>query len=394
MAGDRLDQELSNLDDALQRVQANLLELELDSDRRFIDASSLQGESAARLQAADDAIAECWQHHRLLTELLERARALRKRGWLAAGHEQELTELLEGRSIVLEGSEVPLAERHLLGDSRVKLQLTPAQLLERMAASFDEAKAVFAQVAAATRSSVPALRAAQDRIAQAIRLADRLGVRSRPDLHAAEAKLAPLADRVVHDPLSVDPAEIDAVARSVEQIGTELTGIVALSEEIVGRLDEAREQLTALRDLAGEGAQAHEALRARIADRHTPEPLVVGTELDRQLDRIGQLAQEGDWPAAHDELERFTDSLQALSERARAIVAANREPIETRNRLRAMLDAYQVKAGRLGLVEDADAAELFARAREELYRAPTDLDAATELVRRYQQRILAKEVPR
>jgi hypothetical protein len=50
-----------------------------------------------------------------------------------------------------------------------------------------------------------------------------------------------------------------------------------------------------------------------------------------------------------------------------------------------LLDAYQVKAKRLGLVEEPELADVFARAQETLYRAPTDLVVAGELVRSYQQ---------
>ena len=72
---------------------------------------------------------------------------------------------------------------------------------------------------------------------------------------------------------------------------------------------------------------------------------------------------------------------------------ANRAPLATRNELRGRLDAYRAKAYRLGLLENPALAALYARAQEVLFTAPTDLAAADELVRRYQQ-ALAGPTPR
>ena len=72
---------------------------------------------------------------------------------------------------------------------------------------------------------------------------------------------------------------------------------------------------------------------------------------------------------------------------ASTALTANRAPLESRNQLRALLDAYQVKAARLGVVEDSRVAAIYDQAKTELYTAPTDLASAGELVRRYQQAI-------
>ncbi len=57
-----------------------------------------------------------------------------------------------------------------------------------------------------------------------------------------------------------------------------------------------------------------------------------------------------------------------------------------------------MKAQRLGVVEDPDLEQTFARAHEALYTAPTDLALVAQLVRRYQELIgsagSVQEVPR
>jgi hypothetical protein len=87
-------------------------------------------------------------------------------------------------------------------------------------------------------------------------------------------------------------------------------------------------------------------------------------------------------------LEDWTGGANARLDEAKRALRANRTPIEARNQLRALLEAYQVKAGRLGLIEDPRLERLFARAHEALYTAPTDLTLAAPLVREYQEALL------
>jgi hypothetical protein len=109
--------------------------------------------------------------------------------------------------------------------------------------------------------------------------------------------------------------------------------------------------------------------------------------LAAELTGIVDLAAQGSWREARRALEAWTAGTTSLIGDAQRALEANRAPIEARNQFRALLDAYQVKAKRLGHLEDADLAEIFERAHAALYTAPTDLADAAQLVRRYQQRL-------
>jgi hypothetical protein len=63
--------------------------------------------------------------------------------------------------------------------------------------------------------------------------------------------------------------------------------------------------------------------------------------------------------------------------------------LSRRDELRGLLDAYKAKAARLGAVEDLDLAVRYDQARELLWTAPCDLDAAADAVSRFQQAVLA-----
>ena len=109
--------------------------------------------------------------------------------------------------------------------------------------------------------------------------------------------------------------------------------------------------------------------------------------LAAELDEIASLARSGAWRDARHRLDAWTSRTDALIDQARQAVRANRAPIEARNQFRALLEAYQVKAERLGVVEDPELEHIFARTHEALYTAPTDLALVAQLVRRYQERI-------
>ena len=59
--------------------------------------------------------------------------------------------------------------------------------------------------------------------------------------------------------------------------------------------------------------------------------------------------------------------------------------LREREQLRGRLDAYSAQAHAFGLDEDPAVTEAHDRAEAALFTAPTDLDAASELVFRYQQ---------
>ena len=293
---------LIRLQETCDRVAANLVELEIDSSRQLLEVSSLTGRSADRWTQASAALTDLWRWHGQLTQLLERAGKLRS-PWRST----ELRSLLDGDSVELATSEVPLAERDLLGRSEVTVRCTPEELLARMSGAFDEVKTVVARFEDAWAALTPRVTAAQEALEQAQGLAAGLGERHRADLDEAVRTVARLAASAGADPLATPPGELDRLIDSLHEIRRDL--------------DEAR--------------------RAACADR---------------------------------------------------------APVEARNQFRALLEAYQVKAQRLGVVEDPELEQTFARAHEALYTAPTDLALAAQLVRRYQELIgsagSVHEVPR
>lgn len=381
---DELDQELSRLRTASERIAANLVDLEIDSGRQLLEASTLTGESRERWSVASAALTDLWEWRALLDALLQRAEELRR----SPRRADQLKALLTGPSIELTRSPVPLAERDLLANPEIAATCTVDQLLARMSRSFDEVKTVVARFGQAWEALTPRLGEARTLLDHARALAHSLDepeAGESAELAQAAARLGELSTSVATDPLRVDPHELDRLIDSLQAIERELEGAAALRRDLDAKLGDARAQLTRVHALLDECRAAHEELRVKISAPTAAGAPELPDDVDRELDQVARLAHSGAWREARRRLDDWSTRTSAWLQQAERILHANRAPLEARNQLRTLLEAYQIKAGRLGAIEDAQLEQIFTQAHEALYTAPTDLTVAAQLVRRYQE---------
>ena len=364
-----------------ERVSANLVDLELDPDRQLVDASALTGLSAERWAAAGAAVTELWRRRGLLQALLERADQLS-----APRRADELRALLEGPSIELADGDVPIAQRQLLGAVRSEERCTPARLLSEMSAAFNEVKAAITAIAGAWERLLPQLEAVRVLLAETVGLAAELGERRPPELERATRTLQRLGDTITADPLAADPAEIEALRNAIQSLRDELAATIALKHSFEGRMLAARQLIGRLQTAGAESREAREEVLLKIAAPVAPAPAAGNDErLEAELTAIAQQATGGDWRGARQALDALTAHTQSLVEEAQRSRDASRAPIEARNQFRGLLEAYRIKAVRLGRAEDPRLTRIFAQAERVLYTAPTDLAVAAQLVRGCQQ---------
>ena len=380
---EQIDSTLKRLRDAAEAIRSNLVEVELDDARKLLDSSALAGETAVRWREASAGIAQLWRWHELLQQLLERAGQLRgTRARPPAKRLEELSDLLQGASIEPSSEPPPLQQRDLLAGAE---RVTADELLERCSAAFDQVKAVLVAVGSAWNAFEPRLRAARATLEESLELARSLGEGSPPELDRARARLDELAERLSKDPLSVSEGDIVEAERSLHAVGADLEGLERVRQEIATRLADARRLLEELRDAAREGSQTHRQVLAKIVAPAVPDPLRLDGALESQLDDVANIASHGAWREARTLLEQWSTRARSLLQQAQSIAHENSAPIQARNELRGLLDAYQAKAARFGLIEDSRLSGTFERARDTLYSAPTDLAAAHNLVDRYRQ---------
>jgi hypothetical protein len=134
---------------------------------------------------------------------------------------------------------------------------------------------------------------------------------------------------------------------------------------------------------------ARDRAAARIAADELPPPPAEAVGLDVRLAALDKLKAAGRWGRLAEELDTIEAEAAAAGQRCRDTQQAAAALLDRRNELRGLLDAYQIKAARLGAAEDSELSRLYDQAHELLWTAPCDLAAAAAAVTRYQQATLA-----
>jgi hypothetical protein len=347
-------------------LAADLYRLETEPELKALsEARGLTGRSAAVVADAPARILSLWERYSLLSEVVERLESA-----LAAG-DTATTEKLAGPAAV------PLADG----------PVGALMLLETLQAEADAILAAGERLSTAWRTVVPRLDAAVERLARVTAKAAAIGVSGEPSLHRAR-RLVDQASAVAHtDPLAADAAAADEAVGRAERRIDELAGQrsmlpdrLAAAERLVNELDRA----------ATEGREALAASRTKILrpggllEPIDPAAYDSGPQgLRAWLARLRKLADDGSWLAAGEGLERWEEVGQGWLANARAVLAANRGPLDRRGELRGLLAAYVAKAAATGQAEEPALDELHDAASEALRLAPCDLDAAADLVARY-----------
>jgi hypothetical protein len=384
-----IDRRLTELREAVERIGANLVDLELAADVNPVGVALLEGESATAWEAAEATQLALWSWYGLLTGQLERAAQLRgTRGHGRKEASAELEHLLAGPSIELHAGAVPLASRGLLDASWSAERCSCDELLEKMTEAFAESTAMLGRFTRAWDVDAPRVRAADLRLDELDAASATLARAGADEIDRARRRASELEGILTKDPLSIAPGAIDDLDRSVEAVVRLLESVADFGRSVDDRLAAARALLDDLVSAAGRCAEAHHEVERKIARPDVPAMVAVGQRAALELDGVRELVDAGAWEQACLELARWTAGTSTLLEKVRANTAETLAPLELRDELRGRLRAYQAKAARIGVAEDRQLLALFERAIDALYVVPADLLRAERLVVDYQRALV------
>jgi chromosome segregation ATPase len=336
--------------DGITRLAQALYDLDARPELALVrDRSHLQGRSAELAAEAAALVDGLWTRYPALSEAGEQLEAALARG------DRQAVQNVDGT----------------------------AALLRTLQADAERASTLVTKLGAAWRDAVPRLDALRARLATAAETAEALGMPGDPELAAARTVVDDTTAQATSDPLG---AKLDDAERLVRRVEERLSGLARTKAGIGGDLDAAETRLEEVARLIQAGHGARAAAEDRIVD---PGGLVAPldhAELDgvrARLDRLKAQARAGAWPAAAKGLAEWQEEVDDLRARADAVAAANRAPLERRNDLRGLLDAFRSKAAALGLAEDPALTARYRSAHEALYAYRCDVRAAETLVREY-----------
>lgn len=339
-------------DEALSRLRADgdafaaaLMELEDHPGRRFLEGTASAGTTLDRWTAAKAAIGGLW-------ERLGRYRAIVRQ----AGETDELAEV----SALVRGPAAELAAAITTGLSAVTEVVAAA---ERIWSEY-----------------VPWLDRMDERLRAAT--ATELGDAA---LSRLIDEVTELRTRVFSDPLSL-PADDGRIARLTAELDTvrrEIDELASLRRERDVEVAGLRGTLEWLSGVERRAREVTALARAKISTSLGDVPDAAAV-LVRRLD---QVAATEDLRRLAAGLAQLRTSIDAALERAHQAEENARGLLDRRSELRGRLDAYRVKAARLGHSEDAGLAELHRQAHSLLWSAPCDLAVATAAVLAYQEAV-------
>jgi hypothetical protein len=414
---DEVDQALVRMRRQEDAISDALLELDDHPGRRFLEGASLTGVTAERWARAGALISGIWERFTAYKNVLDAAKDLRDRHSRPSTEElAELTRLLTGRSIEILGEEVPLERRGLLQPSRAREQLTPAEVIKRMNAAYEEAVAIVVEAGDAWSALTDRLAQAQGAYQKVVEIAVPLG--GDPWLDDVGHRLAEVRDTIATDPLSLwrgdraETATLDQIELEVLRARNELEQAAALQADFAGRIGTVDALIDRVDEAEAEAAAERERVIVKINPALAPPIPVRAAELRARLapfrqdpaagpHATGSLYPRPDDPDApvapgrhRDRLVKVAAELRTLEQAAEtALTAAGtaqtevRELLEWRNELRGRLEAYRAKSARMGHSEDADLSDLHRQAHDLLWQAPCDLSRATAAVTRFQRAV-------
>jgi hypothetical protein len=375
-------------------IQTNLLELDGSFGKQMLAGAVLTGESKRRWEAAAADLAALWETFTTYAAVVDQAAGLLAGARRSSDRElAQITTLLTGASVEVTRS-VPLARRDLTETGRSRLSLAAA--VREMRRSFDGVGDVVAGAESVWNETADGLSEIGAELDAAKKqLGDTGDDEAAAALAAARDELGRLRDLLNADPLalwqggSVDTARLGRLRKQAAAAAARAAEIARVRADAQRRIATAAAAVSAASAAFADAVAARDRAAARIAAAELPPPPAEAVGLDVRLAALDKLKAAGRWGRLAEELGTIEAEATAAGQRCRDTQQAAAALLDRRNELRGLLDAYQIKAARLGAAEDSELSRLYDQAHELLWTAPCDLAAAAAAVTRYQQATLA-----
>lgn len=394
MNRDEIDRTLERLKGERERITQLLLELEQHQGYQMLKGTPLTGATESRWADINGRMSTLWKlfdaHGRVLGDAEElRARHHKPNQAQLA----ELTRLLTGFSVELENENVPIEKRSLLDPTGEWLSLDG--VIQRMNPIYEETTGLVASVNEIWSALLTRLGEVEDTAHAVESLHASLGIRD-PEFDQVGRALASVRDAARSDPLSMssggkaDTSRIDAVGAELSTVRGRLEDALRIRDEHDERARGVDATIGLVETAEREAAAARDQVLIKIDSPALPDlPTRSGALRDR-LAALEGLRGEGRWlelATRAAELEQAAALALGQTREATALITGL---LDRRDELRGRLDAYQAKAGRLGLAEDTALTEIHQRARDLLWTSPCDLRGATVALADYQRAIASR----
>ncbi|HEX6360182.1 MAG TPA: hypothetical protein VF106_45085 [Actinophytocola sp.] len=394
LSREEIDRALARVEGDSERIAESLVAMDGHPGHRLLRDTALTGLTERRWAEASVAMATLWEQYATYRDLVARAREVRARRSKPGDEEiEELTHILHGPVVELDSEAVPIERRGLTGPAQVTERITMAELLARMKQSFDAVTAVLATAESAWSTAISRLEPLDRRMHAVSVLAESVG---EGDFTSLRRDLERARELALTDMLTAHATDAVAeIERRAAELETRLRELARIREEFAGRLAALESVLSDVEAAEATARQTYAAMTEKIAAPGLPAPTDRGSAALRgRLQRLTARRDTAGWAALSKETDEVERIAISTMEAARTSLRAITGLLDRRAELRGRLEAYQVKAARLGHAEDTELSRLHDEAHRLLFTAPCDLAAATRALNRYRQAIQDRTQPR
>ena len=373
-------------DGRLSTVARNLTDLN-DSDAMLLTRAGLAGDRpwTGRTRAEAEGVAAAmdglWQVYLALSAAVGEARDASRRLGFPAHRDAEVRRFLDGPSVGIPRTEVPVGARGLLDPVSSDDRLTPEEALRRMSDGFDAARSAIASVAAARDGLAGRVADLEARIDG---LAAWQAATPRDAPHAA-LPAAGAAWGASSDPLG-SAAELDRVEAAVVAAESARRREESEAAAFAADASAVRSRLDVMAATEADLATVVDALVAAVDCEWTVARAGEAARLSAWLDDVVRAAARGRTRAAAIGLGKLSAEAAACASAVAGALAAARRPLAELEDMRGWFRALRAKSAAAGN-DAARACE--ARAKEELRRVPVRLAVARRLVDEFERALAA-----
>jgi hypothetical protein len=392
---DRLLMEWQQKGDAANQ---NLLDLyDLSAYQRLSGMGNpprnVTGITQQQASTALTAIDRLFEYLELFNHQIDRARKLRRElpsVFISDLQLHAIEHLLVATSIDLPNRQIPLAQRDLSGSNYQNRSISLTELMERMTIAFVIARDTFVAIETAWTELEAQSIATYQSLVELQQLAQKNRVSVPDSLLKAQADFTNLQLEIDRDPLGVSRNLARDLTPLITSVRDELITVAQQSQQLQSDLAIAKHSLERLSQLNRDSIESGTASQTKIVHDLpivSPLPAAEIIELAQWLERLVIKFESGIIAPVRVGLTNWQRKVQAYTIAAEAALATNHQPLATRQELRGRLDALTAKALAKGQAEDPVLTDLATQARQVLYSSPTDLNLATDLVRKYERQL-------
>ena len=376
-------------------VSGGLLELDDHPGRRLLDGAKLTGATARAWDQASQELAALWTVFEAYQKVLDRVSAMRGGPKTRLGDRElaALADLLTGRSVALPRQAVPFERRGLLDPASTQDLLTLDEAVESMTRSYDVVKKVAVDAEAAWNRLLEPLDELQAKARAARATTAQVGVSADPvfgRLAGIEAQTADLRRQALSDPLGMvagggagTPARVAGLLAELAGVQTDLDQALAARTDFDRRLAAVHDVIALVAQAEADAERVRGEVREKIAAPKLPPASAAAAHLRTKVAELQRERSGQSWTLLGRTLAALERNSRVVLENAQKRVTEVRAPLDRRDELRGLLEAYRARAARHGVAETPALTAAHALARELLWSAPCDLRAAETAVRDY-----------